>query len=302
MRKKRPSLASILPAACGFQANCEVQSRTKHSALVTELERTLGVMHNLPLYPDRSETHGLALARQRDMLLRRASERPERFAESLEKLCGDCVFETLGLTGAPLAREAIAAVQAGGAAGDAKESDLIRGQLEALSLIKTAAESSPELTENLLREVHRLSTPDSGGVYRTESIPVQFAGASPSRPALIPDKIANLCDWLSVDSGRGMNAPEKAALAFARLVEISPFEHGNFRTGHLLLTFFAFADRYPPLFLRLDDADAVREEVERAMAFETLPLVNRLARSLASSLSFCLDAVSAPSAEPERRS
>lgn len=91
-----------------------------------------------------------------------------------------------------------------------------------------------------------------------------------------------------------MHPPEKAALAFARLLEISPFEHGNFRTGHLLLSFFAFADRYPPFFLRLDDADAVREEVERAMAFETLPLVNRLARSLASSLSFCSEALSAP--------
>ena len=121
---------------------------------------------------------------------------------------------------------------------------------------------------------------------------MQFAGTSTSRPDLIPDKIANLCDWLSVDSGRGMYPPEKAALAFARLLEISPFEHGNFRTAHLLLSFFGFADRYPPFFLRLDDADEVRQEVERAMAFDTLPLVNRLATSLASSLAFCSDALS----------
>ena len=272
---------------------------------MTELERTRGVMQNLPLYPDRSDTHGLALGRQRDTLLRRAAERPEKFADSLEKLLGECVFETLRLTGAPVARQAIADVQAGGTERDPGRSDsadLIRGQLRALGAIRERAESTPELTESLLREVHRLSTPDSNGDYRTEPAPAQFAGSPPSCPDLISDKIGNLCDWLSVDSGRGMHSPERAALAFARLLEISPFEHGNFRTGHLLLSFFAFADRYPPFFLRLDDAEVVREEVERAMAFDTLPLVNRLARSLASSLSFCLDAVSAPSSGRERRS
>ena len=272
---------------------------------MTEFERTRGVMQNLPLYPERSETHGLALGRQRDMLLQRATEQPRRFADSLEKLLGECVFETLRLTGAPVARQAVAAVQTGGAEGEVEQRDLvdlIRGQLEALSTIRERAESSPGLTESLLREVHRLSTPGSEGAYRTEPIPAQFAGTTPSRPELISDKVANLCDWLSVESGRGMHPPEKAALAFARLLEISPFEHGNFRTGHLLLSFFAFADRYPPFFLRLDDAEVVREEVKRAMVFETLPLVNRLAGSVASSLSFCLEALSAPSSDSERRS
>jgi hypothetical protein len=89
-----------------------------------------------------------------------------------------------------------------------------------------------------------------------------------------------------------MHPPEKGALAFARLLEISPFEHGNFRTSHLLLSLFSLADGYPPMFLRLEHAADVRQEVEGAMRFETLPLVNRLARSLTESLSFCLDALS----------
>ena len=269
-----------------------------------KFERTVGVMQDLPLYPDRSETPGLALARKRDTLLQRASAQPQRFADSLETRLGECVFETLRLTGAPVARQAIAAVQGGRAGGevDPSDLDLIQGHLEALSTIRQTAGSSPELSENLLREVHRLSTPGSDGAYRTEPIPSQFTGTAPSRPDLISAKVGNLCEWLSVDSGRAMHPPEKAALAFARLLEISPFEHGNFRTGHLLLSFFAFADRYPPFFMRLEDADVVREEVKQAMAFETLPLVNRLAGSLASSLSFCLDALSAPPSEKEPRS
>jgi len=249
-------------------------------------------MDTLPLYPNRSENPGLALRRQRDSLLEKGAGSPQRLEESMAALVRECVFETLRLTGAPVSRQAVAAAAGGG--GETEERDLIQGQVEALRLLDEAARSGGQLTPKLVREVHRLSTrPDSaGGQFRRQDIEGQFAAASPSPPELISAKVDNLCDWLSVDSGRGMHPPEKGALAFARLLEISPFEHGNFRTAHLLLSFFAFAECYPPFFLRFEEAENVREEVERAMRFETLPLVNRLARALAGSLSFCIEEVS----------
>jgi Fic family protein len=250
-------------------------------------------MRDLPLYPERHENTGLALARQRDALLSKAARSPERLRAAVEALGRELVFETLRLTGAPVSREAVVAVGAG-ESGSQTERDLIRGQLEAFRVIEETARSGDTLTTALVQEVHRLSMPHdaSAGVFRSRPIEGQFGAATPSPPRLIPAKLDNLCDWLSVDSGRGMHAPEKGALAFARLLEISPFEHGNFRTAHLLLSFFALADGYPPMFLRLEHAEDVRQEVEGAMRFETLPLVNRLARSLTESLAFCLAAVS----------
>ncbi|MGH9463460.1 MAG: Fic family protein [Vicinamibacteria bacterium] len=254
-------------------------------------------MRDLPLYPERHENTGLALARQRDILLSKASRSPERLRAAVDALGRELVFETLRLTGAPVSREAVAKVAGGGETltqAERVERELIWGQLEAFRVIQESARSGDTLTAALVQEVHRLSMPHdaSAGVFRSQPIEAQFGTATPSPPRLIPAKVDNLCDWLGVDSGRGMHPPEKGALAFARLLEISPFEHGNFRTAHLLLSFFALADGYPPMFLRLEHAEDVRQEVEGAMRFETLPLVNRLARSLTESLSFCLDAVS----------
>lgn len=254
-------------------------------------------MPELPLYPERQQNTGLALARQRDALLDRASRNEERFREAVEALRRELVFETLRLTGAPVSREAVGKVAGGGQAGVGDGGDpteVIQGQFEAFRVLEDRARTGESLTPVLVQEVHRLSMPHdpAPGRFRSQPIEGQFATARPSAPQLISAKLDNLCDWLSVDSGRGMHPPERAALAFARLLEISPFEHGNFRAGHLLLSFFALAEGYPPFFVRLDDAEEVRQEVEHAMRFETLPLVNRLARALTESMTFCLDAVS----------
>ena len=251
-------------------------------------------MRDLPLYPDRQQNAGLALERQRDALLEKASQSPRKLREAVEALGRESVLETLRLTGASVTREAVARVTAGGKPTDNAERELIRGHLDAFHAIEEGARSGNPLTPALVQEVHRLSMPHdtSAGLFRSQPIEGQFGTVTSSPPRLIPAKVDNLCDWLSVDSGRGMHPPEKAALAFARLLEISPFEHGNFRSAHLLLSFFALADGYPPFFLRSEHAEEVRQEVEGAMRFETLPLVNRLARALTESLSFCLDAVS----------
>jgi hypothetical protein len=70
------------------------------------------------------------------------------------------------------------------------------------------------------------------------------------------------------------------ALWFPRFVEISPFERGNFRTGHLLASYFSRAAGFPAIGFRLEDADEIRAELEKAFHFDTLPLVNRFTDAL----------------------
>ena len=254
-------------------------------------------MQSLPLHPSGNPEHGLVLARRRDRLLERAAGNPDAFQKALNVLALECARETLRLTGAdvslPEVREAAIETEKPGPRlePDRNRASLIQGQLAALRLMERRARSEPSLTVSLIRDVHRYSTPSADGSFRREPIASQFGRGSTGRAELVPLQLENLMEWLRVESGRSMYPPEKAALAFARFLEISPFPGGNFRTAHLLLSFFAFAEGYPPFFLRLEEAGEIRGEIQRAMDFDTLPLVSRLSSALARSLSFCLEAV-----------
>jgi prophage maintenance system killer protein len=162
--------------------------------------------------------------------------------------------------------------------------------MAALEAIDRFAGRNPVLGKSLVLEVHRLSCPPEGGAFRRGPVRKPFSSAEPPRPALISDQVDNLMEWLAAESAKQMHVVEKAALAFARLMEISPFETGNFRTAHLLLNYFSSAEGFPPLFLRLEEAEELRGDIKCAMRFDTGPLVYRLSEALARSLASCMDA------------
>lgn len=244
-------------------------------------------MTQLPIYQEREPHHGLALQRQRELLHRASKDRPQRLEAALEALSWQCVTETLRLTGVPLRLEEVIRVGKGNERIEVENRELILGQLRALDSIRHAARAHPSFDRSLLCEVHRFSTPPDGGRFRSRAAKPQFGTASPSRPEFISEQVDELIAWLTADSVRGLYPAERAALTFARLVEISPFEKGNFRVAHLLMNFFAFSDDYPPFFLRSEDAEEVREEIAKAMRFDTASLVARLRHALASSLEYC---------------
>jgi len=220
-------------------------------------------MPELPIYSASGrEAPGYSLERR----LARLKDLPaERWRISLKGLRVRSVQETLRLTGAAeLAKDS--------------GSPIFEGSFEALSLIETTASAGKEIEIGLIREVHRLSSPPSGGEIRTTELAPQFQ---------------NALDWLHGDSGRGMFPAERMALWFPRFLEIAPFERGNFRTAHLLLTFFSRADGYPPVSLTFEEAEAVRGEVERAFLFDTGPLVQRFSTAL----SRAMDAIESGSGE-----
>jgi Fic family protein len=141
----------------------------------------------------------------------------------------------------------------------------------------------------LVLEVHRLSSGQSGGRFRTSPGHSQFAGVVPSRPELIGEKVEDLLLWLRAESGQSLQPPEKATLFFARYLEIAPFETGNFRSAHLLMNYFGYEKGYPHFFFRAEESDRVREEIGKAMRFDTKPLVGRMSRALNRSLDRCLE-------------
>jgi hypothetical protein len=224
-------------------------------------------MPELPIHPGNGrEAPGYALER-RLFLLKSLPEGRRRSA--YDALREAAVFETLRLTGAP---------------GTEREDPLFEGVLEALFVIESAAASGEELRLGVIREVHRLSSPPAGGGLRTKDLAPQFQNARVLSPRVIESRLQNLLDWLHGDSGREMFPAERMGLWFPRFLEIAPFERGNFRTGHLLLSYFSCAAGYPSVSLRFEEAEAVRGEVERAFLFDTGPLVDRFSAALARSL------------------
>jgi hypothetical protein len=230
-------------------------------------------MPELPIYPERSEAPGYALERRASALRQNP---PEDLPERLNRLRRACAIETLSLSGAPPMESE----------GDA----LVRAQLGALAIIETSARNGQALDLGRILEVHRLATGAPGVELRSSEARPQFATARPSPPRFIEDKLTNLLGWLEAESARTMFPGERMALWFARFLEIAPFERRNFRTGHLLASHFAVARGYPVVSLRIQDADAIRNAVERAIVFDTSALVTQFNDAL----SRALDVLEAP--------
>jgi hypothetical protein len=234
-------------------------------------------MPELPIYPDRvRESPGYALER-RVAAFRDAP--PGRRDEASLRMRIECAFETLRLTGAGVDRTVVARV-----AREGRGDSLLLGQFEALERIEAEARGSETPGVDSVREVHRMANPPSSGELRTEEAKPQFQNARPSPPRFVAARLEDLLGWLSADSGRSMFPAERMALWFPRFLEIAPFDHGNFRTAHLFLSFFSCAVGFPPVTLRLEDADDIRDDVERALRFDTFPLVRRFSEALGRSL------------------
>lgn len=249
-------------------------------------------MPELPIYPDRvREAPGYALERR---LARFRAAPASRREEACYWLSIECVFETLRLTGAEIDRALIARLarerpaeaerRAREASREPDETALVVGQLDALEHIETAAREAATPSLAAVRAVHQRANPLSEAEFRAEDSKPQFRNARASSARFIEARLADLLEWLSAESGRSMFPAERMALWFPRFLEIAPFDRGNFRTAHLFLSFFARAAGFPPVTLRFEEAEEIRADVERALLFDTFPLVRRFSDALGRSL------------------
>lgn len=222
----------------------------------------------LPLHPGagapRSRGPGQELRARRDAI--REQLGPGRWREGRRALLPDAAAATLALTGG---------------AASAGRTDPVFVALARIE--RAAAERDP--TPKLVAEVHGIASGAPGGSsFRSRQIEPQFAGSGLSPPQTIPLRLGELLEWISGASGRELETAPRAALFFARFLEISPFARANFRVAHLMLSFFALADDQPPIWFEAEDAAGIREDVSRAFRFDTGPLTARIERALHTSL------------------
>lgn len=253
----------------------------------------------LPLHPraaapaDLPPGPGPELRARRDGLVGRLGER--RWTAGVRRLFPEAARATLELTGSPVPEADFRAAAAGtgddrkngenGENGQVVPAGVLGPPLAALARLSEAAAGDRDPGEDLAAEVHALAT--AAGVrspFRLEQIEPQFSGAGLSPPQTIALRLDELREWISGDSGRDLETAPRAALFFARFLEISPFARANFRTAHLFLSFFALADGQPPIWFEVADAAGIRSEVSQAFRFDTAPLTGRIERALARSL------------------
>ncbi len=157
--------------------------------------------------------------------------------------------------------------------------------LAALGRVEAAAREGGKLDAELITAAHALAVGDPPpSLIRTIQIEPQFPGGALSPPQTIGLRLGDLLEWIDAPSGQDLVPAPRAALFFARFLEIAPFLNANFRVAHVLLTWFMRSGGYPPVWLRREDAAEIREEVSRAFRFDTAPLVTRIESSMRRSL------------------
>ena len=234
----------------------------------------------LPLHPGvgapRPQGPGQEIRARRDRL--REAMGGARWRAGCAALVVEAARATLQLTGTALTEQDIQDARAGA------PTPRFGPALGALGLVGRAA-ANRDPGEELLLEVHAVSGGRVGASrFRTVQIEPQFPGAGLSPPQTVALRLGELLAWIAGDSGRDLETAPRAALFFARFLEISPFERANFRVAHLMLTFLALADEQPPIWFEVEDASGIREDVSRAFRFDTAPLTARIERSLNRSL------------------
>lgn len=232
----------------------------------------------LPLHPGggtvRPQGPGQEIRARRDRV--RNETGSDRWRAGSQALLVEAARATLQLTGAPVSEEEIRT---------AREGTLPPAYGPAFGALGLIRRAGRDPTRKLLAEVHAVATGAAGASpFRSVQIEPQFQGASLSPPQTIDLRLGELLGWISGDSGRDLETAPRAALFFARFLEISPFERANFRVAHLMLSFFALADDQPPIWFEVDDAPGIREDVSRAFRFDTAPLTSRIERALHRSL------------------
>jgi len=97
----------------------------------------------------------------------------------------------------------------------------------------------------------------------------------PGAPAaLVAERLASLCDWLEALGSEALGAPQKAAVALARIVEIRPFDDANGRVARLAAAqLLEQAGLAPPILVEGDRA-RLHAALVAAFRLDTGPLVD----------------------------
>lgn len=182
----------------------------------------------------------------------------------------------------------------------------IEGHNEALLWISDIIKEDRPLTENFIRELHRLIlkenyevdaiTPDGKattkmvhvGEYKSQPNHVKTKTGEIFRfatPEETPSKMSDLINWLRAEYEK----KDKQAILIAaefhyRFICVHPFDDGNGRTARILMNFILMQYGYPPVVIKTEDKENYFAALRQADAQIISAFVEYIASNLVRSL------------------
>ena len=153
------------------------------------------------------------------------------------------------------------------------------------------AQQSAAPSPSDLRQLHsRLTGQPAGRLsdYRHGPAAPLLESHDPAEPELVPQLVDAALEWCRADSFAEMHEVEQAALVLLKLTDIQPFDRHNGKTLRLFSNFFLVRAGYPPAVIRSELAGRYSTALQRALCYQTGPLVELLTESVAFSLGYCL--------------
>jgi len=182
----------------------------------------------------------------------------------------------LGLIGRDIREEDIVLLQQGYAGDSVASSESERKILSALAsirfLLSIQDPGSVSLTPASLLQIHGGSPGADPGLDDTNA-------AHDAESAAVNPRIRILCDWVSSESFKELNALEQAAIVILRLLEIRPFAEGNVRVALAAGSLFTMRRGWPPIIVPAALRHRFNPAVAEGMRMNTRPMVDLLADS-----------------------
>ena len=165
------------------------------------------------------------------------------------------------------------------------------GPAEVLALrrARAAVPSDAPLTVGALRAWHAALRGPAG--FRSAGRAREADGAPPTPPELIESRLLTLEEWLNAPGARSLKPEQAGALAYARIVEVAPFDDGNGRVARLAASHLLVRGGLRPPVLVGDDGPYLLACLRAAFRLETEPLVSLLADASGRALDVMIQAL-----------
>lgn len=195
----------------------------------------------------------------------------------------------------------------------------ITGHDEAIKWIMEIVKEERPITENFIRELHKLILKEpydvdaitaegkptkkrvNIGVYKSSPNHVKtktgeiFRFASPEET---PAKMSDLISWYkSVTENQNINPILVASEFHYKYIRIHPFDDGNGRTARILMNFILMRYGYPPVIIKTEDKQSYFAALQQADTGVLEPFVEYISKNLNDSLRLMIKGAKGESVE-----
>jgi fido (protein-threonine AMPylation protein) len=158
-----------------------------------------------------------------------------------------------------------------------EKSDRLLAQMEGADVTAARLAISGQTKRDLLALHSRLFHGRTGaGQFRSVDLQPLFRGQDCAPAQFIERSVDNLEVWLAADSFKEIHPIERCALTITRILDVWPFEFGNFTTAIVFANKSLNDAGLAPFFVLPEHRREFEQAVASSMTIEMQPLINAI--------------------------